>query len=322
MDEVIWIEVLARPRETVTRQRVSGPVITIGRAYDNDIVLDDPHVAPHHLRLLRGPDGSWSADDLGSLNGMWVGGMRRASALLHGDTALQIGQTELRLRSSAHAVPPEQPLLRAPSRWPLALLCLLALLGSMLLQVWLGETGEPKLISYLSPPLGVAVMLAVWAAVWSVLARIFTGRAQYGLHLLIASAGLLVYSVYEPLTQLGAYALALPELTSHGYAAVYLILAAVCFAHLRALGPTRVALKAVSVLLLAAAAIAIQYLGQSDMRTRSNLPTTALLDKLQPPALRLTPPQTQSAFISAVTSLQAPLDKARTQDLPEGGDDD
>jgi hypothetical protein len=99
-------------------------------------------------------------------------------------------------------------------------------------------------------------------------------------------------------------------------------LAAVCFAHLRALGPTRLALKAVCVLLLAAASIAIQYLGQSDFRARSNQSTTALLNKLQPPALRLVPPQTQSNFLSAVTNLQAQLDKARTQDLPDGGDDD
>jgi len=321
MDEVIWIEVLARPRETVVRQRASGPLITIGRAYDNDIVLDDPHVAPHHLRLLRGQDGSWIADDLGSLNGMLVNGTRRSRALLHDDTALQIGQTGIRLRSSAHAVPPEQPLLRAKARWPLALACLLALLGVMLLQVWVGETGEPKLIAYLSPLLGAAVTVAAWAAVWSVLARIFTGRAQYGLHLLIASAGMLAYTLYEPLTQIGAFALALPELTGYEYAAMWLILAAVCFAHLRAFGPARLVLKAACVLLLAVASIAIQYLGQSDIRSRSNQPVTELLDKLQPPTLRLTPPQTQSAFITAITALQAPLDKARTQDLPDGGDD-
>ncbi|MDR0275222.1 MAG: FHA domain-containing protein [Burkholderiaceae bacterium] len=321
MDQVIWIEVLARQRETVTRQRVSGPLVTIGRAYDNDIVLDDPHVAPHHLRLLRGPDGNWSADDLGTLNGMFVNGARRASALLDGQTALQIGQTGIRLRTPACAVPPELPLLRAKPGWPLALACLAALLGCMLLQVWINETGEPKLIAYLTPLLAGPVTVGMWAAVWSVLARIFTGRAQYGRHLFIASAGLLVYTVYEPFTQLGAFALSLPALTGYEFVAMWLILAAVCFAHLRAFGPARLALKAASVLLLAALSIAIQGLGMSDFRSRSNQPTTVLLNKLQPPALRLAPPQTQSDFLTAVTSLKAPLDQARTQELPEGGDD-
>ncbi|MDR2012775.1 MAG: FHA domain-containing protein [Rhodanobacter sp.] len=321
-DEVIWIEILARQRETVARQRANGPLIAIGRAYDNDIVLDDPHVAAHHLRLSRGEDGRWIAEDLGTLNGLRVAGARRDRVVLDGDTIVQIGRTDIRLRSCAYAVPPELPLLRTRPRWPAALVCLIAMLGVSLLQSWLGETGESKLVSYLTALLVLAIMTVAWASVWSVISRIFTGYAQYGRHLFIASAGLLVYTIYDLLTDVGAFALSLPVLMTYGFVGAWLVFAIVCFAHLRALGPTRLVLKAVCVLLLAGMGVALQGLKMSDGRSSSGQPTIAVLQKLQPPASRLVSPQTQSAFFAGAASLEASLDKARTEELPSGSDND
>jgi len=53
MEEVTWIEVLSRKRQVVSRQRAIASTVTIGRAYDNDLILDDPHMAAHHMRLAR-----------------------------------------------------------------------------------------------------------------------------------------------------------------------------------------------------------------------------------------------------------------------------
>jgi hypothetical protein len=321
MDQVIWIEALAR-REVVLRQRVRGAVVTIGRAYDNDIVLDDPHVAAHHLRLQRGEDGGWSAEDLGSLNGAFVNGARRDLALLDERTTVQIGQTGIRLRPAAFEVPPELPLERARPRWPLALICLAALSGLLALLMWLNETGEPKLSAYLALPIEVGVAVAAWAAVWGVLARIFTGRAQYARHLLIASAGLLALVLFQPLAQLGAFALSLPALAGYDFVAVWLVLATVCFFHQRAFGRSRLALKAAGMLLLAALGIGIQFLSMADDRSRNNQPATALLETLLPPNLRLAQPQAQTAFFAAAAGLQTALDASRAQDPPEDGEDE
>ena len=46
-------------------QLADGPVIRVGRAADNDVVLDYPMISQHHARIL----GSGSDEDLGSTNG-------------------------------------------------------------------------------------------------------------------------------------------------------------------------------------------------------------------------------------------------------------
>jgi hypothetical protein len=59
------------------RQRyfaVEGSSVTIGRSYQNDVVLGDVHISPEHLRLDAndGAGGGWQLTDLGSLNGVEV----------------------------------------------------------------------------------------------------------------------------------------------------------------------------------------------------------------------------------------------------------
>lgn len=46
-------------------------MIRIGKADDNDLVLDDSHVSRYHARLIR-QDGAWLLEDLSSTNGTYV----------------------------------------------------------------------------------------------------------------------------------------------------------------------------------------------------------------------------------------------------------
>ena len=47
-EPAIWIEVLSRLHHDVAaRYRFIDVPITVGRAYDNDVIVDDPHVAAH-----------------------------------------------------------------------------------------------------------------------------------------------------------------------------------------------------------------------------------------------------------------------------------
>lgn len=73
---VIIIDSPDAPADEVSLDR---PVITLGRAPDNDVVIDLPNVAAHHLRLETAEAGGQqrvSVTDLGSRTGTYVSGQR------------------------------------------------------------------------------------------------------------------------------------------------------------------------------------------------------------------------------------------------------
>ncbi|RMF78691.1 MAG: FHA domain-containing protein [Chloroflexi bacterium] len=89
-------------------------VITLGRDITNNIVINDPEVSRHHLRLTRGA-GSYTVEDLGSTNGTFVNGQRLTGAkpLSNGDT-LGLGETvtlgyEIVAAGAASEPPPMSP---------------------------------------------------------------------------------------------------------------------------------------------------------------------------------------------------------------------
>ena len=47
-------------------------IIRLGKATDNEVVADHPHVSRHHARLTRDQEGRLLLEDLGSTNGTFV----------------------------------------------------------------------------------------------------------------------------------------------------------------------------------------------------------------------------------------------------------
>ena len=62
-------------------------IIRIGKASDNDFVVNDPHVSRYHAKLIREEGGCWLLEDLGSTNGTFVNGVKMTNRrmLLDGD---------------------------------------------------------------------------------------------------------------------------------------------------------------------------------------------------------------------------------------------
>ena len=73
---------------------LGGALISIGRASDNDVIVDDPEVSRHHCQLKR-QHGAYSLADLGSRNGSWINGQPVSEVALGPGDLIRIGSTEI-----------------------------------------------------------------------------------------------------------------------------------------------------------------------------------------------------------------------------------
>jgi pSer/pThr/pTyr-binding forkhead associated (FHA) protein len=90
--------VLASPAlDPGTERELDSTAVTLGRAADNDLVLDaDEFASVHHARIEPRRDGVW-LQDLDSTNGTFLNGSKltRPHKLTPGDV-IRVGETDLR----------------------------------------------------------------------------------------------------------------------------------------------------------------------------------------------------------------------------------
>lgn len=73
---------------------LGGALISVGRASDNDVIVDDPLVSRHHCQLKL-QHGAYSFADLGSRNGSFVNGEAVSEIALGPGDLIRIGSTEI-----------------------------------------------------------------------------------------------------------------------------------------------------------------------------------------------------------------------------------
>ncbi len=317
---MIWVEILSRHREVAGRFRIDAAEISIGRGYDNHVVLDDPYVAARHVRIFRDGEGRLVAEDLGSVNGMYLdrSKSRKPQLVLDGIKPIRIGQTLFRVRDGDHAVEPER--LAGSERGALPVIAAIVL-GAVLLAinailVWFAQTSEPHLTDYVVPTLTMVGMVLAWVGVWALLSRLFAGRAHFLRHLLIAETGLAGFWIYSQFAQAASFALTCSALFTYGYIVAWVVLAVICFLHLREVGRTHLVVKGVVVGLLLVVAIGVQTLQRSEAFANSGRPNISHV--LMPPSLRLVPIRNEQAFIDDIATMKAKLDADRAEVTPAG----
>ena len=315
---MMWVEVLSRHRDIAARFRIDAAEARIGRGYDNDVIIDDPYVAAQHLRVFRDEAGQLVAEDLGSTNGTFLDGgrTRLARVVVDGRHPIRIGKTYLRVRESHHEV--ERERMAAPERptLPVAAVAVLggSLLGLSAIQIWLAQTTELRASNYLAPLLGIVAMVLVWAGIWALLSRIFSGSSHLLRNLLITLAGGLAFSLYYELARLLAFSWTWSAASTYQYVATWSILAAVCFLHLREVGRTRLKLKAAIVVGLLVVAVAFQTLQRSEAFSDDGRQYRA--QQLMPPALRAVQLTEHNVFFGEIANLKTRLDSDRLQARP------
>lgn len=85
--------------------KLDRAVTTIGRALDNDIILSDPTVAAHHLRITRNEDGQVTLENLAEVNPAKIDGIQQQRCeTTKLPVKLQLGRIVATLMSSNHVV--------------------------------------------------------------------------------------------------------------------------------------------------------------------------------------------------------------------------
>ena len=301
--------------------------LTVGRALDNQLVLDDPWVAPHHARIELDGEGKLTLQVLATRNGVLLGGELLASGqaqqLADAGTTLQLGATRLRLRLPGELLAPERPL---PGLVPGQRLQLggvaLALLALVLAGHWIDLDPGADFSAWLPVLIGVPLALVGWCGVWALMSKLFQHRFDFGGHLTIALPWLLAMGVSELLLPQVAAMLGVPWLW-HLSGPVQAVLAALLLrAHLAHVLPQHnrmVSAGALSLLLVGGGlSMALTYRSTDQLRPAPYMSTLPL------PALRLAgtvPPQALVQDMAPLAAALAQRVKRAKQDDPEGDPD-
>lgn len=167
--------------------RVDGERITLGRALDNDLIMHDPAVSPHHAVIETDGMGQLVLRDMNSLNGVFVEPHERVNGMVtvYSGQELLMGKTRVSIYTPQHPVPDAIPiektsgilaLLDNPLVLPLALLMVVLIHA---LEQWLNMFGEFKwqgIINIQLAVLGTTVLIALF---WSVVGRVFRHESNF-----------------------------------------------------------------------------------------------------------------------------------------------
>ncbi|MFB7461095.1 FHA domain-containing protein [Streptomyces sp. NPDC088337] len=84
---------------TGTTVALQGQTISLGRAHDSTIVLDDDYASSRHARIYPDQGGQWIVEDLGSTNGTYLDRTRLTTPTpIPLGAPIRIGKTVIELR--------------------------------------------------------------------------------------------------------------------------------------------------------------------------------------------------------------------------------
>ncbi len=204
LNRLALLEIFERDGRVARCISVQRWPLTLGRALDNDVVLDDPHVAAHHARLQANAQGQLTLTVGETVNGVNVGSERfEAGArvpLQNGGAALQIGHIKLRLRLPSETLAPERPLPalgRAQLVPPMLAGLLLMLLA--LADHWTALDPGADAPAWLPVAVGLPLALAGWCGAWALVSKLFQHRFDFMGHLRIVLPWLLAIEAVDVL---------------------------------------------------------------------------------------------------------------------------
>ncbi|HVM96685.1 MAG TPA: FHA domain-containing protein [Candidatus Acidoferrales bacterium] len=310
MVAVGFIEVLDRGGRVVQRVRLESFPLSIGRAYCNDVILEDRYVSPQHLRIDRDDEGNLIAEDLSSLNGSYrlPSGRRIERVRLIDDARLRVGQTELRFRASGHEVDEAQPyagddgLFKSPGRAAIAVALGAAYLMGL---VYLHSFQKIALLRQMAQLVPLTTIILLWALAWSVAGRVSSQRFHFVEHCAVAVLAGVALSILDQITDYVAFAF---NAESSGrfvaWGGSFVVLSGLLYAHSRlcaAESSRRLFMRTTGVALLVMSLTGLVRFAESNE-------ITLVPSLLKPPGFRVTRARSIDEFLERSKNLQERVD--------------
>lgn len=190
-----YVEVLDHHGHVTQRIKIINQSVSIGRSLDNDIILDDPYVSSHHIRVVL-QDRRFLIQDLNSVNGFFYDNEhhKNKSIDLTSNQIIRIGHTPLRFRHADQVLEKtlkDRHLFTAsfwsfnrPSFIILVFVSLLALLALGALGSQAEEINTVKILAEIIP--GV-LLVFMWAGLWALFSKLMINKLAFTRHIGIFS---------------------------------------------------------------------------------------------------------------------------------------
>ncbi len=213
----VIVEVLNKQHKVIERHKFAQRTVHLGRAYDNDVILHDRHVCPHHAKLWQDEQGDWYLQDLASLNGSFL---QPDQALLQPATLQSgqlcwLGEQTLRIFDDQHQVAPALPFnpleqrLQQCGQWPLLIMLLMVLLVEELWSIWLSAPSQESgqwTRNLLNLPL-LVLALGLWPAVLALWSKLNQHEARFLPQLGLTYLGLAALALWHLLMSIVNFSL-------------------------------------------------------------------------------------------------------------------
>jgi hypothetical protein len=309
-----YLEVLDPKGRVSQRFPVQTLPLTVGRAYTNHVILDDPFVCPEHLTIGYDENGRLRARDLGTVNGLReiTGGTAVPSLLLASGTEFQIGHTHFRYCETAHAVAPAEADRAGIMRWltspSVSLASGFVVLIVLSLNSFFGSYERLNVARSLSEALTTMSVVLVWSGAWALVSRIVLNRFHYGQHFTLAGAAIIVSLMVNIAAEWIEFIFPTSQaLWVNGIVGSGLILAALVCGHLGLASSLRPRSR-----LWAGVGVSVAVIGvgvMADYANRSSFSTvmeySGILKPIEPTLL---PATTMDRFIESTQRLKKELD--------------
>ncbi|WP_299264331.1 FHA domain-containing protein [uncultured Psychrosphaera sp.] len=183
----IVIELLTRNNKVKSFHKLSGDSIKIGRSYENDFVLHDEHISPHHAEIIQSEIGSLVLIDKCSVNGIRDKKNKDlgSQANLKSGDVLTIGKHLLRIVLPHHPVAETkkmnalEDITNHLNQWYLAFIAALVFFSSMVVKSYFSTIGDIIWTKVFATSLLVTIALMLFPLFIAIFARVFKKEVRF-----------------------------------------------------------------------------------------------------------------------------------------------